>query len=109
MLELVFALTYQTRLIQLFYLTWFWKMLLEKLNSLKFIYKYDRNIFSAKFDLMKITDKILIFTLISTTILASSCKSVKMLGGNQANANTEKAMLRALRWQEAHPIVEKSP
>ncbi len=54
-------------------------------------------------------NKILICALFITILATQACKTAKKVGKNNTLANTEKAMLKALTWQEANPIVEKSP
>lgn len=46
--------------------------------------------------------------LLATILFGQACTTAKNAGGSNSAATTKKAMLRALAWQEAHPIVEKS-
>ncbi|MBK0383923.1 glycoside hydrolase family 88 protein [Pedobacter sp. SD-b] len=55
-------------------------------------------------------NKILICCSLFVIVLFSqACNSTKKASEKKAASNTERAMLKALEWQEAHPIVEKSP
>ena len=54
-------------------------------------------------------NKILIYAFLSTAIVLQSCKTIKNSTESKATSLTEKAMLKALEWQEAHPIFVKSP
>src|SRR6476659_308637 len=54
-------------------------------------------------------NKILICALLAATIFTQACNTQKKISVSRANPDTEKAMIKALEWQEAHPIVEKSP
>jgi unsaturated rhamnogalacturonyl hydrolase len=54
-------------------------------------------------------NKILICSLLAISCFTQACKTTKTISRSQANSITKAAMLKALEWQEAHPIVEKSP
>ncbi|HET8829094.1 MAG TPA: glycoside hydrolase family 88 protein [Pelobium sp.] len=53
--------------------------------------------------------KVLIASAFAIIFTTQACRTAKNTSESKADAHTKTAMLKALAWQEANPIVEKSP
>jgi len=51
----------------------------------------------------------LLCSLCATILFTQACTTAKKASVSKSASSTKTAMLKALEWQEAHPIVEKSP
>lgn len=57
----------------------------------------------------KMKNKVLISAFLVAGLGLQACKTAKVSTDNKVSSPTEKAMLKALQWQEANPIQVKSP